>query len=91
MGYKAVRCLGDFVRYDADVMVRCRSCRRTRRFDALEFSGQFGPMGSSLLVSELRRRLKCSACGHRGADIAPVPMEDQARHGIRARRFKPVS
>lgn len=73
MGYKPARTFLDFARLDADAAVRCAGCTRTLIVDARTLAARFGALGMVEPVTKLATRLKCHSCGHRGAQIIPVP------------------
>lgn len=59
-----------FAARNVDVAIRCGGCRRVRYMKAEEMADVFG-LATRVVTAE--RRLKCRACGHKGAKLAPVP------------------
>jgi hypothetical protein len=58
--------------HDLDVVIRCRSCNRREKITGYQFRFMFNG-GMPCPLPEAKRRLRCKDCGHKGADIAPVP------------------
>jgi DNA-directed RNA polymerase subunit RPC12/RpoP len=70
MGTARFETLMDFARRNVDVAIQCEGCRYRRSMPHEELEAVFG-MGTR--VVEVRRRLRCSKCGHKGAKLAPIP------------------
>jgi DNA-directed RNA polymerase subunit RPC12/RpoP len=73
MGSKHIRKTGDFMLFRADAAIRCQSCKHVRRMSGLAFAQLF--KRNMLLISAVKR-LRCTECGHKGAEIAAVPRHD---------------
>jgi hypothetical protein len=70
MGSARIETILDFARLNVDAAIRCDGCRRKRNMTAEELAVVFG-IGARVATAE--RRLRCSACGHKGARVAPIP------------------
>ena len=73
MGRKRPMNLLEYPHFGADAAVRCGGCGRTATFAPRDLGERFGSFGMVRPVETLALRLKCYACGHRGALIIPVP------------------
>lgn len=70
MGSARFDTLTDFYVRKVDVAIRCDGCRYKRFMAVGEMLSIFG---AGEKVWNIKRRLKCSKCGHRGASLAPIP------------------
>ena len=64
--------LSDFARKDYDVRIVCRGCGHAVIRDPAALLLAIAGAGGSQDTGELGARLRCSACGHRGAKILPT-------------------
>lgn len=60
----------DYAIRKVDVAVRCEGCRHVRNLTVEQLADIFG---LATRLAEVRRRLTCSKCGHKGAKLAPIP------------------
>lgn len=65
--FETTACFG---RHRANAMIRCRSCRHMTRMAAADLLRLF-PI--AIRLADAKKRLKCSHCGAKDADLAPVP------------------
>ena len=65
MSYKRIETAGDLMRFRCDLRVECGFCHATRTVSAL---GVYLAAGSTTLEA-FRKRLKCSRCGRKQAQI----------------------
>ncbi|HEV2079999.1 MAG TPA: hypothetical protein VGR19_08935 [Allosphingosinicella sp.] len=70
MGSARFETVMDFAPLEVDAVIRCEGCRYSRNLTAEQLATMFG-LGTRL--AEVRRRLVCSRCGHKGAKLAPIP------------------
>jgi len=59
----------DFSRFKADGLIKCGGCSHEQTVKAAALTQAFGPVP----IHQAERRCKCSVCGHRGAQIVPIP------------------
>ena len=70
MGFKRFLTTFDFVRADADAIIRCE-CGWQRRVAGKEFVKLFGKLET---LESAVARLRCSGCGRKGkSKVAPLP------------------
>jgi hypothetical protein len=72
MGNKSFRVVSDFMRHKCDPAIRCTACKHVRRVSGLEFLRMFN---HDFALGDAARMLRCSECGDKGAEIAPLPSE----------------
>ncbi len=70
MGTARFETIGDYLRYDVDVAIRCDGCRYRRTLTAEQIQAIFG-LGTRIITAQ--RRLRCSRCGAKGGRLAPIP------------------
>ena len=67
--------VNDFARQGYNLRITCRVCEHAVDASAVELMAELHRRQQPLLIDALEPRLKCSACGWRGATIRPVPRE----------------
>jgi DNA-directed RNA polymerase subunit RPC12/RpoP len=72
MGNKSFRVVSDFMHHKVDPAIRCPNCKHMRRVTGLEFLRMFDHNWG---IGDAAKMLRCSECGHKGAEIAPLPPE----------------
>lgn len=70
MGTARFETITDYIRREVDIAIRCLGCGHTRDMKADSLVAIFG---LSVRVAEVKRRLRCRQCGHKGAKLAPIP------------------
>ena len=70
MGSKHFRTVYDIAKADADAVIRCLGCRRVSRIGAMALVNR---MGAMVKIADAERRLRCTVCGHRGAQLGAIP------------------
>ena len=63
----------DFARLKVDAAIRCEGCGHSRVVKVADLAAALG-WGTRIPVAQ--QRLKCNACGRRGARLTPVPRVD---------------
>jgi ribosomal protein L44E len=69
MSTKHIRTTADLVRFGAGLRIECASCGAARTVDGFEA----GKLAGVQPIEVLRRRLRCSRCGTRDAQLAILP------------------
>lgn len=70
MGHnRRYRCLGDAARYGADFSLRCRRCGREVAIERDSFIEMMAALGLGSDPERIGSRLRCTACGYRGAIV----------------------
>ena len=72
MGNKSFRVVSDFLHHQVDPALRCPSCKHVRKVSALVFLRMFK---HDFGLGDAAKMLRCLECGHKGAEIAPLPGE----------------
>jgi DNA-directed RNA polymerase subunit RPC12/RpoP len=72
MGNKSFRVVSDFMHHKVDPVIRCASCKHVRGVTGLEFLRMFR---RDYDLGDAAKMMRCSECGHKGAEIAPIPAD----------------
>jgi transcription elongation factor Elf1 len=67
--YRYFHFLADYDRYRCNVAIRCPKCGHTITVAIEKLHQSFGPVRTK----DAAKRLVCTECGTKGAELAPVP------------------
>lgn len=64
--------VNEFARQGYNLRISCRVCNHVVDASAIEMMGELHRRSVGLSIERLEERMKCQACGWRGATITPV-------------------